>query len=71
MRGATLGDVGGVKLSRVLCGCVGDENGVGASELTVDAVGVDADDGGNDNVDRRTNCPREFQNGAEASVNPL
>jgi len=58
--GATLGDVGGVRLSKVLCGCVGDKNGVGASELTVDDVGVDTDDGGNNDVERRTNCPREF-----------
>jgi hypothetical protein len=59
------GDVGGV-LSRVLCGCVGDENGVGASELSVDTV--DADDDGND-AGRKVNCPRRFLRGVEASVN--
>ena len=59
------GDVGGV-LSRVLCGCVSDENGVGASELLVDAV--DADDGGNDSG-CKVNCPQRFLRGVEASVN--
>jgi hypothetical protein len=50
----------------VLCGCVGDENGVGASELSVDAV--DADDDGN-GTGRKVNCPRRFLRGVEASVN--
>jgi hypothetical protein len=59
------GDVSGV-LSRVLCGCVGDENGVGASELSVDVV--DADDGGK-GTGCKVNCPRGFLKGVEASVN--
>jgi hypothetical protein len=36
VRSAVLGDVSCVKLSRVLCGCVGDENGLGSRELSVD-----------------------------------
>jgi hypothetical protein len=49
------GEVGGVS-SRLRCGCVGDENGVGASELS---VLLDGDDGCNE-TGRRTNCPRVF-----------
>jgi len=55
-------------LSRVLRGCVGDENGVGSSELSVDDDAVE--DGGSDRVDRGRNWPRVFLNGVEASVRP-
>ena len=41
---------------RSLCGCVGNANGVGASELS---VLLDGDDGCNE-TGRRTNCPRLF-----------
>ena len=41
-------------LSREQCGCVGDENGVIPSELSVD----DGDDGANEDTGRRVNCPR-------------
>ena len=60
--GCGAGEVGGV-LSRVRCGCVGDANGVGAKELSVD----DEDDGGSDNAERARNCPRLFL-GVEATV---
>jgi hypothetical protein len=55
-------------LSRVLRGSAGDENGEFSSELSVEVDAVD--DGGNDNVDRGRNCPREFLKGVEASVIP-
>ena len=41
-------------LSREQCGCVGDENGVRPSELSVD----DGDDGANEDTGRRVNCPQ-------------
>jgi hypothetical protein len=52
-------------LSRVQCGCVGDENGVRPSELSVD----DGDDGVNEDTGRRVNCPWWFLKDVEASVN--
>ena len=45
---------------------MGPINGVGASELLVDAV--DADDGGND-TGCKVNCPQRFLRGVKASVN--
>ena len=53
-------------LSRVRCGCVGDEKGVWSSELSVDEgeldLGSDCDTG------RSMNCPRVFLKCVEASV---
>ena len=52
-------------LSRVRCGCVGDENGVGPSELSVDDVDGELDLG---STGRSTNCPRVFLKGIDASL---
>ena len=57
-------------LSRVHCGCVGDENGVGPSELSVDDVDGELDLGSCD-TGRSTNCLRVFLKGVDASVRML
>jgi len=54
-------------LSRVLCGCVGDENGVWSTELSVD--GGELDLVRDWDAERSTNCPRLFLKGFKASVN--
>ena len=54
-------------LSRVRCGCVGDENGVWSIDLSVDVGELDL--GNNWDAGRRMNCPRVFLKGVEASVN--
>ena len=51
---------------RVWCDCVGDENGVGSSELSVDKgeldLSIECDTG------HSMNCPHVFLKGIEASV---
>ena len=58
-------------LSRVHCGCVGDENGVGPSELSVDDVDGEPGLGSSCDAGRSTNCPRVFLKGVDASVRTL
>jgi len=53
-------------VSRVRCGCVGDENGVWSSELSVDVGELDL--GSDWDAGCSMNCPREFLKGVEASV---
>jgi hypothetical protein len=55
-------------LSRVRCGCVGDENGVVPSELSVDDTETDLGDW---DTGRSVNRPRVFLKVVEASVNTL
>jgi hypothetical protein len=58
-------------LSRVCCGCVGDKNGVGPSEFSVDNVDGELVLGSSCDTGRSTNCPQVFLKGVDASVRML
>ena len=58
-------------LSRVRCGCVGDENGVRPSELLVDDVDSELDLGSSCDTGCSMNSPRVFLKGVDASVRTL
>ena len=70
VNGGGMGEVGGV-LFKLRCGCVGDENGVGPSELSVDDTDGELDLGSNWGTGRSTNCPHVFLKGIDASVTML